>query len=230
MGMFNGKITISRTTLKIIAIVSMLIDHMGFIIFPEVRVFRWIGRLAFPIFVYQLIEGFEKTSNVKKYLERLILFAFVSEIPFNLAFFNTPFYAGHQNVYFELAICLLTLVWLKKINESLAFIRWIVVFFMCTLAILIKADYLAFGVLLTVLFYLHKDNIWVCAIGWVALSYLFIGLEQLFSLLALPFLILYQSPKRKTVCKPTKMFQLSFYLFYPAHLIILYFIKSLFFK
>lgn len=77
--------------LKIIAIITMLIDHTGAVLFPEPQYFwlRIIGRLSFPIFVFLLVEGFNHTRNVKKYLARLGIFALLSDIPFNLAFYNS---------------------------------------------------------------------------------------------------------------------------------------------
>ena len=88
--------------LKWIAIISMLIDHIGAVLFPWCEWMRIVGRLAFPIFAYLLVEGFVYTKDVKKYLVRLGLFALISEIPFDLAFFGTVFAPVHQNVFFEL--------------------------------------------------------------------------------------------------------------------------------
>jgi hypothetical protein len=82
-------------TLKLIAIIAMLIDHIGAIFIPGNTVlyliFRSIGRIAFPIFVFLIVEGFYHTSNIKRYLMRLGLFALISEIPFDLAFYQYLF-------------------------------------------------------------------------------------------------------------------------------------------
>ena len=74
--------------LKLAAIVSMLIDHVGGAFFPEVGAFRWIGRLAFPIFCYCLTVGLLYTRNIKRYLGRLAVFAVVSQPFYVLA--STP--------------------------------------------------------------------------------------------------------------------------------------------
>lgn len=130
---------ISGSTIKIIAVVTMLIDHVaaalltrivisrGFfyamgneqrlidwmkvngLLFIVTQLMRLIGRLGFPIFCFLLVEGFQKTGNVKKYAIRLGLFALISEIPFNLAFTGRVWAPGYQNVYFTLLIGLLAL-------------------------------------------------------------------------------------------------------------------------
>lgn len=130
---------ISGSTVKIIAVVTMLIDHVAAALLTRMMITRgyfyaagnpqrylaWladngplyfgtmlmrlIGRLGFPIFCFLLVEGFQKTRNVKKYVFRLGLFALISEIPFNLAFSGRVWASGYQNVYFTLLIGILVL-------------------------------------------------------------------------------------------------------------------------
>lgn len=130
---------IPGSTIKIIAVAAMLIDHIGAFVLTRMiiergyfysavdvnRLFAWlkdnwllyfgmmlmrlIGRLGFPIFCFLLVEGFEKTSNIKKYVFRLGLFALISEIPFNLANTGRVWASGYQNVYFTLFIGILAL-------------------------------------------------------------------------------------------------------------------------
>jgi len=132
---------ISGSTIKIIAVITMLIDHIGATILArqimagglgmameseEVSalydwmmnhasfyfvylVIRMIGRLGFPIFCFLLVEGYQKTRDVRKYALRLALFALISEIPFNLAFTGKFWYLGYQNVYFTLFLGLFSL-------------------------------------------------------------------------------------------------------------------------
>ena len=118
------KVGLTGNTLKLIAIFTMLIDHIGaavieagilssndMAILETERGMQWyladivlrlIGRLAFPIFCFLLVEGFTHTGNEAKYARNLLLFALISEIPFDLAFFGRLFFPGAQNVYFTL--------------------------------------------------------------------------------------------------------------------------------
>ena len=85
----------NRNVLKIIAVVTMLIDHVGAHLFPDVVILRWIGRLAFPIFAYFITEGMKYTRSREIYVLLLSLCAIVSQVPYGLIFgfrrFNTIF-------------------------------------------------------------------------------------------------------------------------------------------
>ena len=111
------KTNLDTDLLKLIAIVSMLIDHIGGAFFPEVGVFRWIGRLAFPIFCYCLTVGLLYTRDVKKYLLRLGLFALVSQPFYILAFHPISEFAANftnWNIFFTLFLSLLGMYGLKE--------------------------------------------------------------------------------------------------------------------
>lgn len=100
----NNNKNVTGSTLKIIAIVTMLIDHTAAVLLGNNMIMRMIGRIAFPIFIFLLIEGAIHTRSKMKYALRLCLFALISEIPFDLAFSNEAFFFGYQNVFFTLAI------------------------------------------------------------------------------------------------------------------------------
>ncbi|WP_291632823.1 TraX family protein [Clostridium sp.] len=121
----------TTSMLKIIAILLMLIDHIGAALFPKVIVLRMIGRLSFPIFAYLIAIGYSKTNSFSKYLYRLMIFAVISQIPFSLAFSENIsirnfsdfiiFFVGspyaHLNIFFTLAIGLIAIhIW--DIGES----------------------------------------------------------------------------------------------------------------
>ena len=240
----NCKI-LNSTHLKIIAIVSMLIDHFakGFIylgylqshspikkgsfeyeILQFYHVLRGIGRIAFPIFCFLLIEGFLHTKNRKKYLLRLFIFAFISEIPFDLTLYNKLCIWKSQNVFFTLFLGLLMLCiidWIQsKDKDRISAIG----FQIATIAIImyiakvIHSDYDFKGILLILVFYLLRfNNILECIGGAIAISW-----EFPYVLLAFPPLFLYNGKKGKQ----RKYF---FYVFYPAHLILIYLIRIIFF-
>lgn len=90
--------------LKCIAVITMIIDHTGAVLFPDNMTLRYIGRIAFPIFCFLLVEGFFHTRDVRKYMLRLGMFAVISEIPYDLAFRDTVIEFEHQNVFFTLFI------------------------------------------------------------------------------------------------------------------------------
>lgn len=98
----NSKGSLTSSGLKIIAIVTMLIDHIGLVLFPELFILRLIGRLAFPpIFAFLLVEGFFHTKDVKKYMVRLGMYALISEVPFDLARKGgVVFDISGQNIFF----------------------------------------------------------------------------------------------------------------------------------
>ena len=103
------------TTLKIIAMISMVFDHVGDMFFPSVMWPRMIGRLAMPIFSFFIAEGFAHTRDKKKYLGRLGLFALISEIPFDLAF-DGKIGLGHQNIMLTFFLAGLALMLFDRIQ------------------------------------------------------------------------------------------------------------------
>ncbi|MGN0423763.1 MAG: TraX family protein [Acetatifactor sp.] len=138
---------ITGSTFKMVAIITMLIDHIAAVVLTRILIgrglmdimndeaaitaffsdnwalyfgmfaMRLIGRLGFPIFCYLLVEGFYHTRNVWKYASRLGIFALISEIPFNLALNGSLSDWNHQNVFFTLAIGLLVLIGLKTTED-----------------------------------------------------------------------------------------------------------------
>ncbi|MBR5943619.1 MAG: conjugal transfer protein TraX, partial [Lachnospiraceae bacterium] len=127
---------VTGTTLKIIAIVAMFIDHFAAIFVqgyyysvsataepPQnveiiMTVMRAIGRFGFPIFAFLLVEGFTHTRSVKKYALNLGIFALISELPFNLGFMGVLFYPYYQNVFFTLLLGLLCLWCISEFGEK----------------------------------------------------------------------------------------------------------------
>ena len=214
----KGDERMTTFVLKIIAIVTMLIDHIGYVLFPKWLILRLIGRIAFPIFAYLIAEGFVHTRDVKKYLFRLGLFALISEIPFDLASTGKVLEFGHQNVFFTLLLGLLAIVLVSKTQNII--LQFATVFVLSIVAILLRTDYQSTGVMMIALFYIFRyrkvEKFFAVAVLVLMMS----GKWQWFCLLSFIPIALHngkQGPKMK----------LFFYLFYPLHLLTIYGIKVL---
>lgn len=210
-----------RNLLKVIAVLTMLCDHFAYIFLDTqknemlYRGLRMIGRISFPIFCFVLVQGFLSTRNVKKYVLRLFLFALLSEIPFDLAFFHTPFYFGKQNVLFTMLIGMLVLVGVKKYETS--FVReGGVMLAGCIAAYIMQTDYSYYGVILITIFYLLRYNK-LSQMLWTILLTFSEGGMEVFAVIGLLFCCFY-SPKKEEKRLP-KYF---FYAFYPLHLLFLW--------
>lgn len=115
----KGTKGLSSFTLHILAMLFMLCDHMWGTIAGDQRWLTCVGRIAFPIFAFMIAEGFLRTSNVKKYLLRLFIFAIVSEIPFNLMMGGNVKGLGHQNVLWTFIIAILLILLCESIKRGL---------------------------------------------------------------------------------------------------------------
>ena len=213
--------------LKIIAIITMTIDHIGAVLFPQYLIFRYIGRLAFPIFAFFIVEGYYHTRDVKKYLGRLLAFALISEIPYDLAFHNVFFELAHQNVFFTLAIGLFLINLLE--NTGAFWIKgvWIIAFMWG--ADFLKVDYSYRGVALILIYYLLFERKWAKHLAGALWNIVFYT-HQVPSLTVFPIqyagafatilLSLYNGERGPRI-------KYVFYVFYPAHLLIIYFIARI---
>ena len=111
--------------LRALACLLMLCDHMWATIVPGNEWMTWVGRLAFPIFAFQIAEGFLHTSNFRKYAVRLLIFGLVSEVPFDLVYGSTMLYPFHQNVMFTLLLGLLAVKALDNAKEKHTVKAWL---------------------------------------------------------------------------------------------------------
>ena len=240
MTALSPRCSFSGTALKTIACITMLVDHIGAscieagLLLPELekgevsggaldqlslfqldRVLRFTGRLAFPVFCFLLVEGFVHTHNVKGYLGRLVLFGLLSEVPFDLAFFRTPFDFSAQNVYWTLALGVLAMAGLKHFEKPDGSASWkgLLCAAGCTLAALLACtDYNAIGVIIICALYLTRTNRKrQCLAG--ALLFLF----ELTAPLAFVLVWFYNGQRGR--CTPAM--QKVFYWFYPVHLSVL---------
>ena len=114
----SGTFDISAAMLHIIAMTFMLMDHLWATLLPAQDWLTCVGRLAFPIFAFMAVEGYFRTHSFKKYILRLLLFAVLSEIPFDLMYGGTWFYPFHQNVIWTLLIGLSGIHLMEKTRKK----------------------------------------------------------------------------------------------------------------
>ena len=228
--------------LKLMACFCMLCDHIGYILIENgvlygrnadywalalateegqrwylfARILRAIGRISFPIFAFMLVEGFLHTRNLRGYMRNMLLFALISEVPFDLGCYQVAFNPGYQNIGFTLFLGLLSMWLMKKTARISGVLQLLCAGAVCGLAQLIHCDYGAFGVgLISVLWLLRKDSSARLIVGAVMAA--LDGLSY-YCTEALAFLPLrFYNGKRGTA--PLKFF---FYAFYPLHLLLFY--------
>lgn len=232
---------VTGSTLKLIAIITMFIDHFGAIIVERMllsgnievqnyhkiymldMVLRLIGRMAFPIFCFLLVEGFLYTHDVKKYAQRLFLFALISEIPFDIGFSGVLVYWKYQNVFFTLFIGILVVAGFRFVEERPKWNGEFQIFLYALIlaagmgaAALLKTDYGEFGVLtVAVMYWFRKNRMEAVGLGCMVLTVMDI-LEATSFFIMLP--IHYYNGKRGWNMK------WLFYFFYPVHILLLYLI------
>lgn len=222
--------------LKLIAVLSMVIDHAGYTIFYGVpggllghpvlygvyTVLRFLGRIAFPIFAYLLVEGFFHTRSRKKYILRMGGFALLSEIPFNLFLSGSLSYARHQNVFFTFVIGLCMMGAMDAIRrrcfgESGLVLQLLTVVAACGIAWITGVDYQFYGIMLIAIFYwFYGRPVWQCALGFIwQINCEIAWISRIGLLISFLLLWLYNGERG------TRKSGYGFYLFYPVHLLVL---------
>lgn len=212
---------ISSFWLKNIAALTMLIDHIGAMFFNEITAFRIVGRIAFPIYCFLLVEGFFHTSDVKKYMIRLFTFAVISELPFNMLAAKHVFDFGYQNVFFTLFIGLAMISAMQRIvskNRNPMYNSVYLIVAM-VLAYVLKTDYSVYGIAVIYIFYCFRERRVQGCMGLAVASVLG-GLIQTAAVLAVPFIMLYNGKKGPKLAD-NKLVKYGFYIFYPVHILIL---------
>ncbi len=208
--MEERKFGISGFTLKWIAMVCMLTDHVGAVLFPQYIQLRIIGRLAFPIYCFLLVEGAVHTSDIRRYELRLLAFAALSEIPFDLAFYSGLSFS-HQNVFFTLFLGLVVVEQYQKNRTKLSSL--FIFLTAMVLAEVLRTDYGAAGIVFILCFYLLHRHFFAGQAVFAAMNFLMYGLSvQAYAGLSVIPMLLYNGKKGPSM----KYF---FYLFYPAHLL-----------
>ena len=257
---------LNSNKLKLIAIIAMALDHFAMVFFyrrvemiplcPRPLFYfyytcRSIGRIALPIFIFLMSEGFKYTKNKEKYLLRLLIFAIISEIPYNLADAKRFWFPLEQNILFTLFISLLNLYIIEKIQNKFAnhvsptFFRRgelaspLIILVCTTISCLISEKlYFSYGsscVISLAICYYIKDKrplkvilmtiilmIWVY--NYMTKRTIIFGYwhyAEIFAIFSLIPIMLYDATL------PNKKIKYLFYIFYPAHLLIFYILSRI---
>ena len=225
----NKKFSIlSGTALKLFAAVFMAVDHVGYMFFPKLIRIRMIGRVSLPIFAFCIAEGFAHTGSKWRYLGRMLLFALVSELPFDLAFFG-KWYWKYQNVMFSFALAILALYAFEKGREKGTWWSWalgIAGAAGCAWAAsALHTDYGWYAVVLVLVFYVFRGAGPVCSNAAAVLFQVLTHPHdvQTWSIVSFFPLMLYNGKKGRGL----KWF---FYVFYPGHLLLLCAFRRLLFN
>ncbi len=241
-----SRFDISAAVLHILAMVLMLMDHLWATLLPAQDWLTCAGRVAFPIFAFMSVEGYFHTHNFKKYAQRMLLFAVLSEIPFDLMYGGTWFYPVHQNVIWTLLMGLLGIHLMETVRKKQKLWVYVlvsagVVAMGAILGTLCMVDYYGVGVLTVFIFYFFRGRKWWCLLGqllalyWVNVQMLgglmypiqLFGMElelcqQGLALLALLPIWLYRGRQGYH----SKPFQYACYAFYPVHMLILVLVQN----
>ena len=232
---------LTAAVLHIIAMTLMLMDHLWATLLPAREWLTCAGRVAFPIFAFMAVEGYFHTRSFKKYILRMLLFAVLSEIPFDLMYGGTWFYPVHQNVLWTFLLGLLGVWLMEQVRKKGKTWMYLLV---CVLVVpaglvlgtLCMVDYYGVGVLTVFVFYFLHGRKWWCFLGQLAALYwlnveLLGGLmypvqlfgmefelcQQGLALLALIPIWLYRGRQGYH----SKPFQYLCYEFYPVHILLL---------
>ncbi len=228
---------LSSNKLKIIAVISMLLDHIGYILFPDIEIFRILGRLAFPIFAFMIAEGCKYTKNKKKYLMNILSMGIIYQIVYYL--FDHSLY---MCIFITFSLSIIMIYALQNMKKTLSdkkcttknkILSVFILIFSITAVYFINQyfviDYGFWGCMLPVsasIFHNDNDseffrkydkipvNVLTMGITMLILA-IVMGGRQYYSLFALPLLMLYSGERGKHKIKN------FFYIFYPAHLVIL---------
>jgi hypothetical protein len=230
--------------LHILAMIFMLCDHLWGTIIPGNEWLTCIGRIAFPLYAFMIVEGYFHTNNLKKYVGRLFVFALISEILFNLATGSSISYIIHQNVLWAFLIAIFLIYLNEKVKSKKLFIRILVGLSTALLGFILGfvtfVDFYGYGILMVLAFYFFRGRTYFkYLLQFLSMAYINITLmkglsyevslfnkvywipQQAFAMLALIPIWLYkgkQGPYNKTI-------QYVYYAFYPLHLLILGLIK-----
>ena len=242
----NAKLNISSAGLHILGMGFMLCDHLWAMLFPAEEWLTCLGRIAFPIFAFMIVEGYTHTHDLRRYLLRMLVWALLAEIPFDLMYSGSLFYPYHQNVLWTFLLSLLLIHLMEKSRENISPV-WAALssagltILGLVLGYAVMTDYYGIGILMVLTFYFFRSRSWKSRLGQFLCLYILnvklLGgyyyavevfeyeieiVQQSFALLALIPIWLYQG--RQGI--HNKIFRYFCYAFYPAHMLLLFFVRE----
>ena len=163
--------------IKIIACLTMVIDHIRYAIptLNEYFIFKYFGRVSFPLFAFCLVEGYTHTSDLKKYIKRLLIFAFISQIPFTL--FSSLvekcdiLEVRKLNIMFTLYLGMLSIILYEKSENK--FVGFLLTILVAIFGMILKVDYLWYGVMMCFVLFISRKNKKVQCISYIFLVLLY---------------------------------------------------------
>lgn len=235
------RLELTSFSLHILAMAFMLCDHLWATVIPGNEWLTCVGRISFPIFAFMIVEGYFHTKKLKNYVLRLLIFAVLSEIPFNLMSGGSMFNPLHQNVLWTFLIGLGLIHLIEHAKHKRAIWMWLVTVVAILVGLLVAlfgmVDYAYYGVLMMLVFYLFRGRRWWCFVGQLICMW-YINVEMMggmvypielfgrewiihqqgFALLALIPIWLYHGKQGLY----NKVLKYTYYAFYPVHLLLLY--------
>ena len=204
--------------LMIIAMCSMLIDHVGFSFFNNCFAMRAVGRIAMPIYAYFIASGYEHTHDRKKYLKKIGILTLASQIPYMLLFHKIEL-----NICAVWFITVLLFVNIDRFKED-RFKRGTIVLCAIYTLLIIPMDYGAYAAIWAVLFYFRnktdkKTGLIILITGAVISNLLADSMQQWFSMAAIPIIFIFE--KLKITRAENKAIRSVYSIFYPAHMLMI---------
>ena len=231
---------LSGSALKTIALLAMIIDHVGYFILSSAAVgsaplftvgsftitlywiFRKIGRIAFPIYVFLLSEGYLHSRNVFKYARDLLIFAVIAEIPWDLAHSGKFFLISSQNVFFTLFLGLLAIIFSERFRENRSWKDLVPLVLVFAVSYVLKADYGIRGVGFVLLVHLLRERkVEQALVG----SAVYINNAPAY---LIAFLLINTYNGRRGFIR-SKALKYVYYAIYPVHILILWLIRKRYF-
>lgn len=242
----NTKLDISSSGLHLLAMGLMLCDHLWAMLFPAAEWLTCIGRLAYPIFAFMVVEGYTHTRDLRRYMLRMLCWAVLSEVPFDLMYGGSVFYPYHQNVLWTFLLSLLLIVLIEKCRSRFRAVPAVllsagIVIGGFVLGYAAMIDYYGAGVLTVLTFYFFRGQSWqkrllqflclyflnVQLLGGYYYEFQLFGhtveiFQQSFALLALLPIWSYRGRQGFH----SKAFQYFCYAFYPLHMLLLFIVRG----